>query len=87
MIERFEGGQVSGSRVAAELLAQVRPEEAGALFDDIVEDEEAIALGDEANLDLRERVHLVIRPEEAKEGFLGERVRAIRPVGPVTGSA
>ena len=43
MIERFEGGQVSGSCVAAELLAQVRPEEAGALFDDIVEDEEAIA--------------------------------------------
>ena len=71
----------------AERRTVVGAEKSGTLTDHVVEDEESVDLGQEADFVGTERHDLVIRADEALESRLGERVRGIGELGPVAGSA
>ena len=64
---RSNVGRYVRTAVAAELRAQVGPEEPGALAHDVVEDEEPVHLGQEAQLLLAQREHVAVGGRKREE--------------------
>src|SRR3954449_5153697 len=86
-VEHVERGQVRAHHVATELRTQVRAEEPGAFTNDVVEDEEAVDLGQKCDLVDAHREHAAVRVEERQERWLDQRVRAVCEPCAVTGRA